>query len=475
MPHKFGENDVFHSTIKAYPKYVVNMYHNLTYINGEVHGANVNSGKASLYDININRPTDSLVKAVIIKGENSQDLSFENVTSLAAWNQSEGQYTSSYPLTSSIIRELTVAHTNSSGLPIGIITSSDPAGPYGGTKDSVFKLIALKNTYDYYRPQSKYFEFNNYIMASGGMPPRYAKNPKNTNETASVHTDWTDAHLTTLGLTTATATESIPRNLYTNLIIIPSIFYGSQVKRGSVNLKYYYTGSLLAQASDERENGELIESTGPRSGSVIGTVLYNEGVILITASYDLDSNKKDGYLGPPHTSSYPSLGVVDGTATSGSWYVPSSWAHFGAYSTFITSSTDVSASIFAPISSSYTLEFKGVTRTPVITMMAHAKKNDLNWSNNPTYIDHANLTGSYVENFVEKTGSYYYKEDRKVPIKNIISSSFTKHSASYQQKTFISKIGIYDEDKNLIAIAKLATPVAKTSEQDYTFKLKLDI
>ena len=80
-----------------------------------------------------------------------------------------------------------------------------------------------------------------------------------------------------------------------------------------------------------------------------------------------------------------------------------------------------------------------------------------------------------IENFVEKTGSYYYKEDRKVPIKNIISSSFTKHSASYQQKTFISKIGIYDEDKNLIAIAKLATPVAKTSEQDYTFKLKLDI
>ena len=34
---------------------------------------------------------------------------------------------------------------------------------------------------------------------------------------------------------------------------------------------------------------------------------------------------------------------------------------------------------------------------------------------------------------------------------------------------------VYDEDKNLIAIAKVANPVKKTTEQDYTFKLKLDL
>jgi hypothetical protein len=468
MPHRFGENDIFNSTIKAYPKYVVNMYHNLTYINGEVHGANVNSGKVSLYEINIDRPADGLVKAIIIKGENSNDVSFVNVTEKSQF-EAAANFTSSYPLTSSVVRELVVSNTNSAGLPIGIITSPDAAGPYGGAQSTIFKLVALKNSYDYYQTQSKYFEFNKYILASGGMPPRYAENPKNTNEKVSTGTDWTDAHIAALGLTTATATESIPKNLYTNVIIIPSIFYGSSVKRGTVNLKYYYTGSLLAQASDERQNGELIESTGPRSGSIIGTVLYNEGVILITASYNLDDTKSDGYLGPAYGD------VVEGTPTSGSWYTPASWAHFGAYSSYITSSTDASSSIFAPISSSYILEFKGTTYTPVLTMLAHAKKNELNWSNNPTFIDHANLTGSYVENYVEATGSSFYMESKDVPIKNIISSSFSNHSASYQQKTFISKIGIYDEDKNLIAIAKLATPIAKTAEQDYTFKLKLDI
>ena len=33
---------------------------------------------------------------------------------------------------------------------------------------------------------------------------------------------------------------------------------------------------------------------------------------------------------------------------------------------------------------------------------------------------------------------------------------------------------IYDKDKNLIGIAKVATPVKKTEERDLTFKLKLD-
>ena len=35
--------------------------------------------------------------------------------------------------------------------------------------------------------------------------------------------------------------------------------------------------------------------------------------------------------------------------------------------------------------------------------------------------------------------------------------------------------GIYDDKKNLIAVAKLAKPVRKSEERDFTFKIKLDI
>ena len=60
-------------------------------------------------------------------------------------------------------------------------------------------------------------------------------------------------------------------------------------------------------------------------------------------------------------------------------------------------------------------------------------------------------------------------------IKNIVTSSYTNHSASLKPVTYISKVGIYDKDKNLIAVASLANPVRKLEERSYTFKLKLDI
>ena len=57
---------------------------------------------------------------------------------------------------------------------------------------------------------------------------------------------------------------------------------------------------------------------------------------------------------------------------------------------------------------------------------------------------------------------------------NVVSSSYAGVDASFQKTTFINYVGIYDESKNLIAIAKLANPVRKREEDDFTFKLKLD-
>ena len=48
-------------------------------------------------------------------------------------------------------------------------------------------------------------------------------------------------------------------------------------------------------------------------------------------------------------------------------------------------------------------------------------------------------------------------------------------TGSFEKVTYISKIAIYDEHKNVIAVAKVANPVKKTLEKDYTFKLKIDI
>ena len=119
------------------------------------------------------------------------------------------------------------------------------------------------------------------------------------------------------------------------------------------------------------------------------------------------------------------------------------------------------------ISASFLLEYSGTTHTQVMTMMAHAPYGELNHSNNPTYV-----SSSDKQQVV--TGSYQFTEQPKT-IKNIVYSQFTDKVPDFKKVVYISKVGIYDEDRNLIGIAKVATPVRKTEDLAYTFKIKIDI
>ena len=68
--------------------------------------------------------------------------------------------------------------------------------------------------------------------------------------------------------------------------------------------------------------------------------------------------------------------------------------------------------------SSYYTKIEGLNRIPAITMFAHAPKNELNHSNNKTYIKKSQVTGSV------KLFSQAFYEDSQVAIKNIASSSY---------------------------------------------------
>ena len=62
-----------------------------------------------------------------------------------------------------------------------------------------------------------------------------------------------------------------------------------------------------------------------------------------------------------------------------------------------------------------------------------------------------------------------------IKIKNIVSSSYGDYSAPFKRQVFISKIGIYDENKNLIGVATLSNPILKEDGQDISFKMKIDV
>lgn len=238
-----------------------------------------------------------------------------------------------------------------------------------------------------------------------------------------------------------------------NIIHIPSIFYGDKIKPGTVSLKWYYTGSLLAEVRDTKENGELIQ-VGPtgslNEGLVQGVILYNEGFIILTGSKPLGNDLQVA----------PAIGLTnDGSAVKPCWKYWGAGARDGV-------STGTAAAGF--VHASFRMDFQGTTKTEVVTMYAHAKRGEVNYSNNPTFLQ-------YNQPVLSFTSSHVYAENTDRKIKNTKSSSFKDYKEEFERQVYISKIAVYDKDRNLIGIATLPSPILKEEDRDLAFKLKLDI
>jgi len=391
MPfYKFGRNDVIRNVVRAYPYnefYVYNgqiYYNNTPNLQGEFHEKHlhVDTGYISLHEINVDQ--DTLIYPFVVKNGTLNAFKTVSTNSFNTDNEYGDEMQGTYPLSASISRS------------------------YFSEGQSRTQMRALKNTLDFYTHHSIHFSASY------------------TGDTDIVG-GW-DKYEQELGL-----------------ISVPSIFYGSHIKKGTMELNFYVTGSLIGTLRDEKENGELIQ-TGPTgsngSGSVAGVVLYGEGFLVLTGSWDLSNgDHQEGY---------------EGTAES------PSWVHFGA------GADDGQMTGTTHTASSFQMSFNGMTQTPSVMMLAHAKQGALNYSNNPTYVQHGQMTGSDQD----QTG---YKEREEIKLYNHVSGAHSDTTPDFDHQVYISKVGIYDEHKNLIAIAKLATPVKKTEQRDLTFKLKLDL
>ena len=390
---KFKSNDIFHNTLEMNPEYDFVIYDSRIYLNGRgaISGAfvsnagDVPTGHVNLYELNIDRASGNKIYPFISKEGTLS--SFKTITNTEFREFVYGdELSGSYPMSSSIVREFFAS------------TTTDRTG-------SNNHLNSLYNTLNYYQTLSKHYVFSGSLGDKG--------------------------------------TQDV------NLISIPSIIFGSKIDKGTVDLKFFVSGNLIGQLQDERRNGELIQ-TGPEgstgSGSVAGVILYKEGFVLLTGSWDLATGPYAGFAGEKYT---------------GSPVLKPKWIYFGA-------GANDGLAISNVVSSSFGFKFKGTTEAQTITMLAHAQKGELNHSNNPTY-------KTYGQGQQPMTASNAYVEPNDLTIKNIVSSSYSDPYADFKKTTYISSVAIYDENKNLIGIAKLATPVKKTEDLEYTIKMKLDI
>jgi hypothetical protein len=397
MPYlyEFDKETIFRNVLETSPETELSMYSGTIYLNNRNHeGRNIPTGSIDLYEYNVDRSDSQLIYPFIVK--NSSLWTFKSITT-ASFNAS--QYgtvlTGAYPYTASIDRQY-----------ISSVTSVPNPNSTDAAKSVYFanrkRMLALQNTLNFYQPLS----------------PNY----KSTYGTG----------------TFASGTV--------NLISIPSIFYGNSIKKGSINLGFYFTGTLIDEAKDLKQNGELISTMGLTSGSRVGMVLYNEGFVFLTNESDISDN------------------VDDYTGAGPGSEQKASWQYFGSYLPGTSGNM--------PTGSLFTMTFKGVHEVPTVTMFANAQPGHLNNSNNPTWVSSSTKTWRNTKVFYD---SGTFAEPFQLDIKNTVQSDYCEFEDEFQKQTFISRIGIFDKENNLLGIAKLANPVLKKEIDDYTFKLKLDL
>jgi len=411
---KFNSNDVVVNTMRTHPKSEFLIYDGRVYYNDtpQMSGSftdntlGVPPGHISLYENNIDRVTGSnnLSFPFILKSSAGANLKTVSSTAYSNGFVYGDQMSDTYPMSASITRELmTSPATRATGIDKDTGTSFDTSPLYR-------HFYSLKNRLDFYGIRSQHYK---------------------------VSSSYGDKNSQTL-----------------NLISIPSIFYGSKIKKGTVSMKWYFTGSLIGELEDVKQNGELIQ-VGPTgsagSGSVAGVILYDEGFVILTGSWDLNDE---------------TIPLIANETTA----VKPSWLYYGAGALdgVTQASTAAAGNTSDYMSASFNFSFSGHSETQVLTMFAHAPRGEVNYSNNPTY-------AKYGQKQVANSSSQVYEENPNREIVNMASSSWSEHSASFERQVYISRVGIYDENKNLIGVATLSNPVLKKEDQGLTFKLRIDI
>jgi hypothetical protein len=426
--YEFKPDDLFVNRLKTYPEYNIFIYQSEMFVNRDSRISG--SGGIVVYDVNTNR-TDSADKIYPFVLTGSEKVGFKTHQYQPLVKQASGDhfFINKYYLEQ--IGQKARGSTDSRFFTNGEVSSS-----YGFESPIKRSLASRRSSFqaNFYNITSSNIQTNQTIQhLNHNLTSSALQNVARKYTTLSDHFILVSSSVRSRDLVYGTEADNI------NFIFIPSMYYGSSIRKGSVELNYYITGSKIASCADINHNGTLIGTTGSTSGSVVGLVMYDEGIIMLTSSVELESN---------------SIEYVPGSPTSGSWIY---------YGTTLNDSTGSSNTL---ASASYDLNFKGTSYVNSMTMFAHARKGHLNHSNNPTYKD-LTFTPSH------QTGSGKSFIEGESPIANIVSGSYV--SASFEKTTYISKVHIYDEDGNLIGITSMAKPVKKTLEDEFTFKMKLDL
>ena len=167
--------------------------------------------------------------------------------------------------------------------------------------------------------------------------------------------------------------------------------------------------------------------TGSTSGFPVGQIFYQAGIVVLTASVLAtslsDATNKPGIKAP-------------------GWFGPNNGTTlFWTISQALTGSS-ISGSCSGLRARIANVSFNNTTELNSSIYFCRANNNEFNYSANPTYLSASKLV--------------------------------TKNNADDTPVSYITTVGLYSADNELLAVAKLSEPLKKTPDDEFTLRVRLD-
>lgn len=227
-----------------------------------------------------------------------------------------------------------------------------------------------------------------------------------------------------------------------------------EIKKDSFRLKMYATASSISSSGDRTglltvgdygaatdykvnspagEYGLLFTASSEPKGDIVGHVYYQAGIAVITASFftgafgdpeqfaGLDNDRTD-----VNPEAMPAIGTAEPKMVMN--------ALTGSTITQLANGLRVMVD---------NVDFNNTTELNSTIYFCRANTQDYNYSANPTY-----LNGS------------------KIRVKNDIPAA--------EPSAYITTVGLYSADNELLAVAKLSEPLKKTPSNELTLRVRLD-
>jgi len=237
--------------------------------------------------------------------------------------------------------------------------------------------------------------------------------------------------------------ETFAMRMYRSASAAEKVEDGALVVNGQTNVfRYTSSGSIIltdvgAASSLERSNyggdvGNIVNSSN--TSETLGLIFYQKGIVIldvekICSGTQLISGSIDG-VGSSTGKTIISDKLVPGFITSAS--IDDCINHF--------------SSVRFGSGSQTFLTFQNNTQINSTLIFCRATADEFNFSSNPTYTD---------------------SEGRIV----VIDESQQGLQKAF---SFVTTIGLYDANEELLAVSKLSRPVEKNDEKDLTFRVRLD-